>query len=177
MDFKKSPKCTDQSEESIHPLKTWRLFFVGLWLDERSSRLWKNIWAFVVSARSKQAEAAFFLLETSVDVGDVSLRLTRSCCFTLSHWQHQWVLSFNKGFGWDQPLTCGASYTCVGVSPFLKAAFMLCSVLLKVSTIPVSPVPTWILDQCYWFKNRFAVKRSSDMDLNQRMFSCPSFLP
>lgn len=33
----------------------------------------------------KQAEAAFFLLETSVDVGDVSLRLTRSCCFTLSH--------------------------------------------------------------------------------------------
>lgn len=125
----------------------------------------------------KQAEAAFFLLETSVDVGDVSLRLTRSCCFTLSHWQHQWVLSFNKGFGWDQPLTCGASYTCVCVFPFLKAAFMLCSVLLEVSTIPVSPVPTWILDQCYWFKNRFSVKRGSDMDLNQRMFSCPLFLP
>lgn len=65
----------------------------------------------------------------------------------------------------------------VCVFPILKAAFMLCSVLLEVSTIPVPPVPTWIIDQCYRFKNRSAVKCRSDTDLNQRVFSCPLFLP
>lgn len=59
--------------------------------------------------------------------------------------------------------------------PFLKA-FMLCSVLLEVSMIPLPPFSMWILDQCYWF-NRFAVKCRSYMDLNQRVFSCLLFHP
>lgn len=164
--FLKSPKCTDQSEESIPSLKTWRLFFVGLWLDERSSLLWRNIRAFVVSAHSKQAEAAFLLLEASVDVGD-------GPCGWLVH-----VVSLSV-FLQQKILVRWAPHrpNCVCVFPFLKAAFMLCSVLLVVSAIPLPPVPTWILDQCYWFKNRFAVKCRSGMDLNQRVFSCPLFLP
>lgn len=64
----------------------------------------------------------------------------------------------------------------VSVFPFLKAAFMMCSVLLEVSTIPVPPVPTWILDQCYWFKTGLLWSAAQKW-ASINVFSCPLFLP